>query len=114
MLTMDTAVVYTVVGDLVIIIWMVWVSGTNLAELVVLFSGMCPITGIPGSRVQLMFFRILTAYTFLESYHSLNNLQSAILNFLYQILLILESTQIAIFLYTHHLTRVNPWYDEKT
>ena len=80
MSTMDAAVVYTVIVDSLFMRVVLKVSGTSLAELVVLrvFSRVSPVTGISGSCVQ-FFFQFMTAYTFLESYHSLNNLQCAIL-----------------------------------
>ena len=80
MLTMDAAVVYTVIVDSLFIRVVQNVSGTSLAELVVhmTFSRVSSVTGISGSCVQL-FFQFTTTHTFLENYHCLNNLQSAIL-----------------------------------
>jgi hypothetical protein len=64
---MVAAVVYTVVGDTVTIIWMVWIISTNVAELVVLrtVSRIHLVTAIPKSRVQFLIL-FMTAYTFLE------------------------------------------------
>ena len=77
--SMDVAVVYTVIVDSLFVRVVQTVSGTSHAELIVLrvFSRVNPVTGVSGSCVQL-FVRFTTAYTFLENYHSLNNLQSAI------------------------------------
>ena len=83
MLTMDAAVVYTVIVDSLFIRVVLNVSGTSLAELVMLkiFSRVSPVTGISGSCVQL-FIQFMTAYTFLKNYRifSIVNFQSAILN----------------------------------
>jgi hypothetical protein len=67
MFSMEAAVVYTIVGDTVTIIWMVWIISTSIAELVVLRAVMrvSPVTTIPISRVQNLIL-FMTAYTFLE------------------------------------------------
>lgn len=53
--TMVAAVVYTVVGDAVIV-RMVWIYGTSLTELVVLraIGRMSLVTEVPSSSVQLL------------------------------------------------------------
>jgi hypothetical protein len=65
---MVAAVVYTVIGDTVTIIRMVWIVSTNVAELVVLrtVSRIHLVTAIPKSTVQFLIL-FMTAYTFLEN-----------------------------------------------
>ena len=74
---MDAAVVYTVIVNSLFMRVVLNVSGTSLAELVVhmAFSRVSPVTGVSGSRVQLL-FRFTTAYTLLENDHNLNNSHS--------------------------------------
>jgi hypothetical protein len=76
---MVAAVVYTVIGDSVTFIWMVWIISTSVAELVVLrtVGRIRPVTAIPTSRVHFLIL-FMTAHTFLENNYlnSLNNLQS--------------------------------------
>ena len=65
--TMVAAIVYTVVGD-TLFIRMVYISGTSLAELVVLrvVGRVSPMTAIPNTSVQLLIL-CFAANTFLEN-----------------------------------------------
>ena len=62
MLTMDAAVVYTVIVDSLYMRVVLTIDGTGLAELAVhiAFSRVSPVTGVSGSRVQL-FVQFTTA-----------------------------------------------------
>ena len=75
---MVAAVVYTVVGDTVII-RMVWICGTSLTEFVVLraIGRMSLVTEVPSSSIQLLVL-CMAAYTFLGE--KLPNFQSSILD----------------------------------
>lgn len=66
MFTVNAAVVYTIIGD-IFSIRVVHVSGTGQAELVMFraVSWMCSVTGIPGSRIQLLIL-FMTAYARLK------------------------------------------------
>jgi hypothetical protein len=78
MFSMVAAVVYTVIGDTVTIIWMVWIISTSVAELVLkTVSRMRLVTAVPKSWVQFLIL-FTTAHTFLENNYlnSSNNLQS--------------------------------------
>ena len=73
-LTMVAAIVYTVVVDS-LFIRMVWISGTSLAELVMLrvVSRVSLVTEIPTTSVQLLILGF-AADTFLEKLCAINDL----------------------------------------
>ena len=67
------AIVYTVVVD-ILFIRMVWISGTSLAELVMLrvVGRVSPVTKIPNTSVQLLIL-CFAANTFLEKLCTIND-----------------------------------------